>query len=323
MRAPFTRVAGLMLLVAGCSPQAVRDRGPTLAAFELEGGPVIYEVATGQRLSEATLLGRLEAADFVLLGERHDHPAQHHLQAEIVAELQNRARHPRAVAFEMIGSDQQLAVVEHLAAEPGDAAGLGGAVAWDERGWPDYAMYAPIVAATLDGDGQIIAANLPETDTRTVFEAGAAALRPAVVSRTGLGRPFPVALAEDLRQELDDAHCGRAPDEVIDGMFDVQRARDAVMADRLAAASGLGGGILIAGAGHVRTDRGVPWYLIHLERSARIASLAFLERAGDEGPPPRDLPFDYVWYVPELDPGEDPCNTYARSLERIGPGEEG
>jgi uncharacterized iron-regulated protein len=323
MRAPLTRLAGLLLLAAGCSPEAAWNPAATLAAFEPDGDAVIYEVSTGQRLGEATLLSRLESADFVLLGERHDHPDQHRLQALIVAELQRRARHPRAVAFEMIGSDQQLAIVEHLAAEPGDAAGLGRTVGWEARGWPDYAMYSPILAAALAGDGQIIAANLPETATRTVFESGPAALRPTVVSRTGLGRPFPVALANDLRQELDDAHCGQAPDEVIDGMFDVQRARDAVMADRLAAASGRGGGILIAGAGHVRTDRGVPWYLVHLEPSARIVSLAFLERTEADGPPPRDLPFDYVWYVSPLDPGEDPCSKYARSLERVDPGEDG
>lgn len=323
MRTPSIPIAGLLLLVAACAPEAVRDSGPTLASYELEGGPLIYEVATGQSLSEATLMGRLQAADFVLLGERHDHPGHHALQARIVTSLQDRARHPRAVAFEMIGTDQQLAIVEHLGAGPGDAAGLGEAVGWEERGWPDYAMYAPVVAAALDGDGQIIAANLPEDATRTVFEAGPAALRPAVVSRTGLGRRFPVTLAKDLRSELDQAHCGRAPDAVIDGMFEVQRARDAVMADRLVAASGRGGGILIAGAGHVRTDRGVPWYLVHLEPSARIASVAFLEREDADGPPPRDLPYDYVWYTAALDPGEDPCSTYAHSLNQLEPGEEG
>lgn len=321
MRVPFAPVAGLTLLVTACAPETFQSGGPTLASFGLVSEPVIYDVSTGHELSEAALLKRLEDADFVLLGERHDHPVHHALQARIVEELQDRARYPRAVAFEMIGMDQQLAVVEHLSASPGDAEGLGSEIGWEERGWPDYTMYVPVVEAALDGDGQIVAANLPEQTTRTVFEAGPQALRPAVVSRTGLSRPFPISLARDLRSELNEAHCGRAPDEVIDGMFDVQRARDAVMADRLAAASGRGGGILIAGKGHVRSDRGVPWYLLHLDPSARIASVAFLER-DQPGPPSPDLPYDYVWYTTPFD-RDDPCAGQTSAVDQIDQGRDG
>ena len=48
--------------------------------------------------------------------------------------------------------------------------------------------------------------------------------------------------------------------------------RDAMMADRLATVAGRAGGVLIAGNGHVRTDRGVPWYLARIRPTARTVS---------------------------------------------------
>ena len=60
-------------------------------------------------------------------------------------------------------------------------------------------------------------------------------------------------------------------------MYQVQRVRAARLADRLAAASGPAGGILIAANGHVRRDRRMPWYLVHLRPAARALSIAPLE----------------------------------------------
>ena len=79
-------------------------------------------------------------------------------------------------------------------------------------------------------------------------------------------RPCGASLAQELR----DAHCGEVSEPVVEGMFRVQRARDAMMADRLATVAGRAGGVLIAGNGHVRNDRGVPWYLARLRPTARI-----------------------------------------------------
>jgi uncharacterized iron-regulated protein len=97
----------------------------------------------------------------------------------------------------------------------------------------------------------------------------------------------------------------------------VQRARDAMMADRLAAASGKGGGILIAGNAHVRNDRGVPWYLAHLEPAARILSIGLLEVHDDRRRLPPDLPYDYVWFTPRVDDGADACAAREAELRRL------
>lgn len=276
----------------------------------------IYDVAAGRFIDEAALLGRLERARFVLLGERHDNPEHHRLQARLVRELQRRWPAPAPVAFEMMTTDQQHIVTEHVQAAADGAAGLGAALDWDESGWPAWAFYEPIAEAATDAGAEIVAANLPRQDVRSVFAAGTAALDPALLRRTGLGEPLPPPLAADLRTELEEAHCGHTSADAVEGMFRVQRARDARMADRLARLSGTGHGILIAGAGHARNDRGVPWYLEHLRPDAEIASVAFVE-ADDADVPPGGLPFDYLWFT-EAPEREDPCAGLEERLKTPG-----
>ena len=305
----------LILALSACSttPQASQESGG--ATHPLVGQ--IYRVADGRVVSEANLLDAAAAADFVLIGESHGNRDHHRLQARIVSALQRDARRPRALAFEMISADRQLDVVEHLAAHPGDAAGLGAAVEWAARGWPDWALYEPIARAALANGAQIVAADLNEEQRRTVFDQGAQALRTTFVQRTGLDRNFPATLTSDLRDELRHAHCGQAPPEVLGGMYQVQRARDAMLADRLAAASGRAGGILIAGNGHVRTDRGVPWYLGRLKPAARTLSIGLVEVHDDLRRAPPDLPYDYVWFTPRVDAGQDPCAAHEGDLQRL------
>ncbi len=292
----------LMALLAACAAPGPEASGT--AASPLAGRA--FDVGAGEFIAPDPLLRSLERADFVLLGERHGNPEHHWLQAHLVGELQARWEDPAPVAFEMIGTDQQLALTEHLQAEPEDIAGLATVLDWAASGWPDWALYAPIVQAAADADAQIVAANLPRAEVRAVFDRGPAELDQALLRRTGLERPLPEPLAADLRDELQRAHCGETPPEMVEGMFRVQRTRDAIMADRLAALAGAGHGILIAGAGHVRTDRGVPWYLQRLRPGARIASLAFVEVEGTTTEPPDDLPYDYLWFTPPAG-RDDPC----------------
>jgi uncharacterized iron-regulated protein len=305
----------LIVALSACSttPQAWQEsRGAT---HPLIGQ--IYRVADRSLVSEADLLAAAETADFVLIGESHDNRDHHRLQARIVSALERDARRRRAVAFEMISADRQLDVVEHLDAHPGDAAGLGAAVDWPASGWPDWALYEPIARAALANGAQIVAADLDAEQRRAVFDQGAQALRTSFVRRTGLDQDFPATLTSDLRQELRQAHCDQAPPEVLGGMYHVQRARDAMLADRLAATSGRAGGILIAGNGHVRTDRGVPWYLARLKPAARTLSIGLLEVEDDVRHPPADLPYDYVWFTLRPDHRQDPCAEHEVDLQRL------
>lgn len=299
----------MTLLLAACSAGSEVASPPPAAPSVADGR--IVEGASGTPVALESLLERLSAADYVLLGEKHDNADHHALQAEIVRQLQARGR-PRAVAFEMMGTDQQLQIVEYVDEHGDDVRGLGEALAWEQSGWPDWlTMYGPIAQAAVDGGGEIVAANLPRDQIREVYSTGSATLHPALVERSGLAEQLPEVLAVDLREDLIASHCGEDRGEMIDGMFRVQRARDAIMADRLVAASGSGGGVLIAGAQHVRNDRGVPWYVARLEPEAEVVSVAFVEADPPAEGEHEAAPFDYLWYTGEL-AGQpvDPCAAF-------------
>jgi uncharacterized iron-regulated protein len=309
-------VAGAVALLAAACAQGDAWEHDVGAYHPLVGR--IYQVSSGRFVDQAALLSDLAGAEFVLLGERHDNRDHHRLQALLTRQLVALSPRPRVVAFEMIPSDRQLAVVEHRQARPGDAAGLGAAVDWPELGWPDWALYAPIAQAALERGAEIVAAGLSPAQREAVFHDGPEVLQTGMVRRTGLDRDLPAPLAASLAQELRDSHCGQIPEPVVEGMFRVERARDAMMADRLATVAGRTGGVLIAGNGHVRTDRGVPWYLARIRPTARTVSVALLEVSDGLDPAAADLPFDYVWFTPRV--GDDePCAGGEQRLRQLDP----
>lgn len=282
----------------------------------------VWEVATARFIDAAALPPRLARARFVLLGEKHDNPDHHQLQASLVRALAAAGRRP-AVAFEMLDTGQAPALARHLAASPRDAAGLGDAVGWKESGWPRWPLYEPIAQAALDAGLPILAANLPSTIISAVARGNASALPAPLVTAHDLDRPLPSRAQADMAVEIRDAHCGHANERMVANMISAQRARDAQMAETLLTAAG-DGAILIAGTGHVRQDRGVPIYIRARQPTATIATVAFVEVHAKATTPgdyatrfgATSLPFDYVWFTPRMD-DNDPCETFRRSLERL------
>jgi uncharacterized iron-regulated protein len=283
----------------------------------------IWDVATGAFIDSTALVEHLTRGRFVLLGEQHDNPDHHRLQAWLLRALIATGRRP-AVGFEMFTSDDAPAIARHLAAHPTDAAGLAQAVDWERSGWPDWAMYRPIAEAALDVGLPVVAANLSQSMARAVGQSGVSALEATLVARLGLDRPLAADLRTAMAQEIRDAHCGYASEPRVEAMIIVQRARDAQMAESLIAAGQQEGAVLIAGAGHARRDYGVPAYLAGKAPDASVVSLAFLEVSQDKLDPPayaawfrrQTLPFDYVWFTPRVD-DQDPCTAFKEQLKKL------
>jgi len=316
----FVLLAGYVACVlAGCS--ATSWKSPLGRNHPLTGR--IWDVSSARFIDRETLVERLARADFVLLGERHDNPDHHMLQAEVLRSLIAFGRHP-AVGFEMLGLDDASIIAGHLAAAPNDAAGLGRAVNWNQRGWPDWAMYQPIAEAALQAKLRIVATNLPLTTARRMTRDGLAALEPRVMRELDLDRPPPEPVFARMAADIRDAHCGHAPEKSLKPMVDVQRARDAQMTQSLIAAGDPGGAILVAGAGHVRTDYGIPVYIRAKAPHKRVISISFVEvdkqktnpRSYALPYPDGRLPFDYVWFTPRID-DEDPCEKFKSQFDRL------
>lgn len=265
----------------------------------------LWDAATRQPLTREQALRRMAAADHLVLGERHDNPMHHRLQAEIVGALAARGRHP-AVVFEMLDSEQIAPLAAHLAARPTDADGLGDAVGWPTSGWPDWALYKPIAVAALAAGLPIVAGNLGRATTRAVSREGYAGLGDNAALRRAVERPLPADVEPALLADLETAHCGHVPRDRLAPMLRVQRARDASMALAMAAHPQ---SVLIAGTEHGRNDRGVPWVLRDLAPGKRVVSLAFVELAVGAAPP-AELPWDLVWFTEPVERG-DPCARFA------------
>ncbi len=313
-----TRHAALLValtaFVAGCHPDGWEHRHGS--EHPLAGS--IVDVARQAVIDEPTLIARLADADIVLVGETHGNRDHHRLQARLVKAMGPAVN---GVVFEMIDTGQQAAVVLHLQAQPGDTQGLGPALAWERSGWPDWALYEPIAAAALAVDAEIVGGNLSRDAVDRLMSEGIATLDPALVARTGLAEPLDPSLEGRLVATIDEAHCGFAPDELLPAMADVQRGRDALMADRLVTIKGRGKSVLIAGSEHVRRDWGVPYYLQRLAPDAKVVTIALREVDERLTTLPVDLPYDVVWFTPRRQPlGFDPCDAYREQLERLDAG---
>ncbi len=309
MRRPARWTAAMLLLLGGCS--AVPDEAGKQEAMH-EPPARVYDVGARRLLDEAELWPRLAAADFLLLGETHDNAEHHRLQARILRRLADVPPGIGVVAFEMLTRDQQPLVDRYLGRGAADPRAFAEAVDWQRRGWPDFALYEPVFAAAVASGARILAVDLAGGLSRRIREQGLAALDAELVRGTGLDRPLPPALEAELRDTLVRAHCGRLPKRMLPGLLRVQRARDAVMAVRMAEFEGPGRVVLITGRGHARKDWGVPFYLRRLAPQKRIVSLSFLEMAPGEKVKLPAQPYDLVWLT-AAPPRErpDPCDSIA------------
>lgn len=240
--------------------------------------------------------GVFDGADVVFLGELHDNPAHHAVQAAYVAELD-----PPALVFEMLTQAQADLVTPELIA---DAAALEAALGWNESGWPDFAMYYPIFAAAPEA--AYFGAAVPRDVARQAMEDGMEAAFRGDADAYGLTAPLPEN-EQSQREALQlAAHCDAMPEEMLPVMVDIQRLRDAELAYSAVQAFEAHGGsvVVITGNGHARKDWGAPVYLMAAEPGLRIAALG---QGEDDAPPSGE--FDLVTTAPAADRG-DPCEAF-------------
>lgn len=254
-------------------------------------------MVSAQQISPAAL-DALPPADVVFLGEVHDNPAQHANQARAVAAIK-----PAALVFEMLTPEQAAA---GATAPRDDADALAAAVDWAGRGWPDFAHYYPIFAAAPDA--RLYGAGVPRDAARRAFGLGAAAAFGPDAAQFGLDRPLPAEQQATREAEQMAAHCNALPEEMLGGMVEAQRLRDATLAQAAAQALADTGGpvVVITGNGHARQDRGAPVALTLAVPGASILALGQYETSAPDTPP-----YD-MWLVTQAAEREDPCEAFRK-----------
>lgn len=295
----------------------------------------VYDVAGNRFIEPSEAIARMVDADFVLLGERHDNADHHVLQAWVTGRMIEAGRKP-ALVMEMMDVSKSRAVRAFLEHHGDHVGGLAELLDWEKSGWPDFDMYRPIIEIAVSADLPVRPGNLPPRETRVLQSAGIEGLPESMVRLLGLDIIPDAMIANALLEDLRTVHCGMVPERVLSGMMKVQNARDGSMA-RVMANSWPGavsnpygdtdGAILIAGAGHTRKDRGVPFYLRQFAPRATVASLAFQEVDDRSADPKTYLaafnahaeaavqtdrtPYDFIWFTPKASI-QDPCEMFMR-----------
>lgn len=265
------------------------------------------------------------AADFALVGEVHDNADGHRIQAEAIspASLSGRAR---AVVFEQMRADQAPALATFQALRKtvpanADVAELKRLLDWDKSGWAKDG-YDPLFDAVIKANLPIYAGDPARETIKKVAKEGASALPQDELTRLGLDKPLPDAAQEDLLDQLEKSHCGVMPKSAFGNLSFAQRLRDATQADVvLKAARDNSRAILFAGNGHVRKDRGVPYYLKQRAPDKKVVSVMLVEvedgktdpesyvERGPDGQPTAD----YIVFTPRAE-RSDPCEEMKKRV---------
>jgi uncharacterized iron-regulated protein len=298
MRFPF--LIASIAVFAGCA-----GHGEPTASHPLAGR--IWDVSAQRFIDAQEAERRVAGADYALLGETHDSRAHHQIQRMLLDRVTAQGRTP-ALVMEQIDTDRQSSVdaVRNTADAAAIARAGGVAPGWN---WP---LYEPVVALALERRLAIVAGNLSRERARQVGRNGIASLGASEVERLALESSWNAARNALLRHSMVEGHCGHEPPGA-DAMVAGQRARDAVLADRILA-SGEAGAVVILGRGHARADVGVPLYLAQRAPGKRVVSLGLVEVAKGHNTP-GEYPdaargvHDLVWFTPRTS-RHDPCEGF-------------
>lgn len=183
--------------------------------------------------------------DAVLIGEQHDADAHPRIQQQWVSTLAQRGE-LGAVALEMAESGTSTAGLPRDATD----AQVREALHWNQgSGWP-WERYEPAIMTAVRAGVPVVGGNLTREQLR-------AAMRDEKLDAL---LPGPALKAQ--QQAIRNGHCGMLPENQIRPMTRVQIARDISMANTISSSVAAGKTVvLIAGAGHVQPDVGIPQHL--------------------------------------------------------------
>ena len=184
-------VLGLVFVLsqAPAQPPATPPREQIAAVYVPQR---VYDTRAASFTDFESMLADLARADVILLGEQHDDPNTHRLEAAVLEGLARR-RLPVTLSLEMFERDVQPALDAYLAGTVTEEEFLKGA-----RPWPRYATdYRALVEIARAHGWPVVAANVPRRIAADVAKSGRTAVDALVTADRLLA-------ARDL-------HCPRDP----------------------------------------------------------------------------------------------------------------
>jgi uncharacterized iron-regulated protein/plastocyanin len=281
---PHPFMQGVVIVRGGARAREPEPEAPDTA---YAAGDYRVYTGAGAPATLADVVAAMERHDVVFLGETHDDPTAHMLQAELLRQARERYTGV-ALAAEFFERDVQLVLDEYLTGLISEAAFLAAS-----RPWPRYATdYRPLVEFAREHGLPVIAANAPRRYVTRVTRHGRealAALSPAALAHLPplpYGHPSPAyreqwiqVIAGVMRQEglkcgipVDDPPAPVGAHGDMGNQLHAQALWDATMAWSLARHLEAHPGALIlhvVGGFHVARGTGTPEHLAAYRPAAR------------------------------------------------------
>lgn len=186
----------------------------------------------------------LPNAELILLGEQHDAP-EHQELAKLSVERLVSNQTLSALVLEMADAGVSTEGMPNQSSEVAVRERL----KWNDAGWP-WSRYGPVVMQAIRAGVPVAGSNLP-------FSAMA-----AVMKDDAWDSKVPSAVLASHRESMIQGHCGLLPESQVPAMARIQIARDERMAQTAMTWMRSGKSVLLlAGAEHVKKDRGIPLFL--------------------------------------------------------------
>jgi uncharacterized iron-regulated protein len=269
----------------------------------------------GAKLTLPQLLAQMQDADVIYLGERHDNPRHHAIQAEIINQLLAAGRRP-VLGFEFFSREQSGFLLQYVArkeADKQDQKRLRDQLGWGPRQDDSWTFYFGLLEIARQNGLSAFGLDLPEAMRTRLQRKGLDGLTQferSMLHSTGFANE---AYRAKMLEQLKAAHCGYGNEDYLGRLYDTWIARNDTMATALAELVDEHRGrpvVVILGGGHVVENLGVYERFAHLRPTARQLNLGLVEHgnAYDQGGP---LPYPVVWFTAPRERG-DPCEAFRR-----------
>jgi uncharacterized iron-regulated protein len=245
------------------------------------------------------------------LGEQHDNPWHHKSRAKYLRKLiQNKKAF--AVIFEQVQNGIELNKDEFGTFEE-----FRQRLHWDES-WGDWDIYTPLLRVVYENASKVIGAGILRSEFQDIEKLSAIRKEIQCFRFPDLSK-FEQSL---LMSELFENHCRAIPRSALGPMVQAQILRDQWIAVKTVQTvqEGMPLVVVIAGNGHIRTDRGAAFFL---QAVGNQQNLVYQQRSHGwvevDGVLPTDedffsrkkLPFDQINLSREHN-REDPCDIFKR-----------
>lgn len=235
----------------------------------------------------------LPTSKLLLLGEQHD-ALEHQELARLSVKTLASQQKLSALLLEMVDDGLNT---EGIPVESTESV-VRERLQWNDAGWP-WSSYGPLVMQAVREGVPVIGSNLPYSAMSDVM------------TDTSWDAKVPIAVLSAHRESMIKSHCGLLPASQVPAMARIQIARDERMARTAQQWMYKGGTVLLlAGAEHVKKDRGIPLLLNSL--AASNMSVVWMQAATLANQDPSFA--DIHWLTPPIAP-KDYCAELAKSLK--------